>query len=76
MVIAATGENEAKKERKGMHEEPVVTISIDAMPKGEWKDLGGGDRDQWNDRISKLVLNALPVGLENAKAVFAGRDIR
>jgi hypothetical protein len=50
-------------------EKPVVTISIDAVPKGEWKDVDGGNRDQWNDRISRLVLNALPVDLKNAKAV-------
>lgn len=57
--------NEAK-EGKGVPEKPVVTISIDAVPKGELKDLGGGNRDQWNDRISRLVLKALPVDLKNA----------
>jgi hypothetical protein len=62
-------ENEAQKGRTGVPENPVVTISFDAVPKGEWKDVGGGNRDQWNDRISRLVLNALPLDLKNAKAV-------
>src|SRR5438045_2904471 len=50
-------ENEAQER---VPEQPVLRISIDAVPKGEWKDVGGGDRDRWNDRISRLVLNALP----------------
>jgi hypothetical protein len=49
-------------------EEPVVKISIDAVP-GEWKDLGGSDRDQWNERLSSLVTRALPVDQANAEAV-------
>jgi glycine/D-amino acid oxidase-like deaminating enzyme len=58
-------ENEAKK---GMSKKPVVDIGIDAVPKGEWKILGGGDRDQWNKRISRLIVNALPVDRKNAEA--------
>jgi hypothetical protein len=61
-------ENEAK-EGKGMSKKPVVNIIVDAVPRGKLKDLGGGDHDQWNDRISKLVVNALPVDLKNAEAV-------
>jgi hypothetical protein len=45
-----------------------VMIEIDSIPKGELKALGGGDRDQWNARISELVLNALPVDPKNVKA--------
>ena len=26
-------------------------IEIEAASKGEWKSLGGGDRDQWDDRL-------------------------
>jgi hypothetical protein len=46
-----------------------VRIEIDHTPKGEWKVLGGGDRDQWNERLSSLVVSALPLDLKNAKAV-------
>ena len=61
-------ENEAK-EGKGVPEKPVVKIGIDPNPKGEWKVLGGGDRDQWNERLSSRVVSALPVDLKNANAV-------
>jgi hypothetical protein len=33
-------------------DKPAVKIEIDAAPKGEWKALGGSDRDQWNERLS------------------------
>jgi hypothetical protein len=46
-----------------------VSIDIEGAPKGEWKALGGGDRDQWNDRLSRLVVKALPVDLKNGNAV-------
>ena len=52
-----------------MPEEPVVKISIDAVPKGEWKALGGSDHDKWNNRLSGLVLSALPINLSNEKMV-------
>jgi hypothetical protein len=32
-------------------EKPSVRIEIERTPKGEWKALGGGDRDQWNERL-------------------------
>ena len=47
----------------------VVNIIVDAVPRGKLKDVGGGNHDQWNDRISRLVVNALPVDLKNAEAV-------
>jgi hypothetical protein len=50
-------------------EKPAVKIEIHAAPKGEWKALGGSDRDQWNERLSELVIGALPVNQDNAKAV-------
>jgi hypothetical protein len=49
--------------------EPGVRIEIHAAPQGEWKALGGSDRDQWNERLSDLVIGALPVEQTNAKAV-------
>jgi hypothetical protein len=49
--------------------EPGVRIEIHAAPKGEWKALGGSDRDQWNERLSDLVIGALPVKQTNAEAV-------
>lgn len=52
-----------------MTEKPTVKIEIDAAPKGEWKALGGGDRDEWNERLSNLVTRALPVNQKNAEDV-------
>jgi len=52
-----------------MTEKPAVKIQIHAAPKGEWKALGGGDRDQWNERLSDLVIGALPVNQTDAEAV-------
>jgi len=46
-----------------------VTIGIDPAPKGEWKVLGGGDRDQWNERLLNLVTRALPVNQTNVEAI-------
>jgi hypothetical protein len=50
-------------------EKPAVRIEIHAAPKGEWKALGGSDRDQWNERLSDLVIGALPVKQTDAEAV-------
>jgi hypothetical protein len=46
-----------------------VSIEIEGAPKGEWKALGGSDHDKWNNRLSRLVLSALPINLSNAKIV-------
>jgi len=52
-----------------MTKKPAVKIQIHAAPKGEWKALGGSDRDQWNERLSDLVIGALPVKHTHAEAV-------
>ena len=52
-----------------MTEKPTVKIEIDAVSKGEWKALGGGNRDQWNERLSNLVTLALPINQKNTEAV-------
>ena len=52
-----------------MIEQLTVKIEIDRVPKGEWKALGGGDRDQWNERLSTLVIRALPVNQKDAGVV-------
>src|SRR5262249_38542906 len=33
------------------------------------KALGGSDHDKWNNRLSQLVLSALPINLSNEKIV-------
>ena len=58
-----------KPNEQPITEKPGVRIEIHAAPKGEWKALGGSDRDQWNERLSDLVIGALPVNQNNAKAV-------
>jgi hypothetical protein len=50
-------------------EKPAVAIEVERSPKGKWKVLGGGDRDQWNERLSNLVTRALPIDQHNADAV-------
>jgi hypothetical protein len=46
-----------------------VNIEIDRSPKGRGKAFGGGDRDQWNERLANLVIRALPVDQSNAEVV-------
>ena len=52
-----------------MTKKPVVNIAIDPDPRRELKALGGGDRDQWNERLVRLVTKALPVNQEKTEAV-------
>jgi hypothetical protein len=52
-----------------MTKKPAVNIAIDPAPKGDLKALGGGDRDQWNERLVRLVTKALPVNQEKTEAV-------
>src|SRR6516164_2952685 len=52
-----------------MNKKPAVNIAIDPAPKRELKALGGGDRDQWNERLLNLVTGALPVNQEKVEAV-------
>ena len=58
-----------KPNERPSSEKPAAKIEIHAVPQGKWKALGGGDRDQWNERLSDLVIGALPVNQNNAKAV-------
>src|SRR5262245_25301832 len=50
-------------------EKPTINIAIDRVPKGDWKVLGGGDRDQWNERLSTLVTRALPVNQKDIETL-------
>jgi hypothetical protein len=50
-----------------MTNKPETDIAIERTPKGEWKVLGGGDRDQWNKRLLALVTKALPVDQTNTE---------
>ena len=50
-------------------EKPALAIEIEHSPKSKLKVVGGGDRDQWNERLSNLVTRALPVDQHNAEAV-------
>ncbi len=57
-----------EKTDKPPTEKPRV-IALDPQPKGERKAIGGGVRDQWNDRLTTLVVTALPVNQQNTCAV-------
>jgi hypothetical protein len=50
-------------------EKPTVEIELDRSPKSKWKALGGGDRDQWNERLMNLFIRALPLDQANTNAV-------
>jgi hypothetical protein len=49
-------------------EKPSVNITME-RPKGDWKVLGGGDRDQWNKRLGTLVTSALPVNQKDTETL-------
>jgi hypothetical protein len=51
-----------------MTKKSIVKNEIDSAPKGDWKSLGGCNRDQWNDRLSTLVTRAFPVNQKNVDA--------
>lgn len=45
-----------------MTEKTAIKMSLDAnKPEGNRKVLGGGKADEWNDRLSNLTVNALPI---------------
>jgi hypothetical protein len=48
----------------------TMTISLDPEPKGEFKILGGSRSDDWNLRLSNLVVGALPIQQSNSEAVI------
>ena len=54
-------------------EKPTVEIKIDRSPKSEWKALGGGDRDQWNERLANLVHKSPPCRSIKCRSCFRGR---
>ena len=60
---------EANDRATAKTESRAVNIEIDRTPKGDWKSFGGSDRDQWNERLSNLVVRALPVNQSNAEVV-------
>ena len=60
-----------------MDDSPVVEIKIDRVPKTDWKEVGGGDRDKRNQRLLELVPRALPINPENTEANrHSGQDGR
>jgi hypothetical protein len=48
----------------------TMTVSLDPEPKGEFKILGGSRSDDWNLRLSNLVVGALPIQQSNSEAVI------
>jgi|RhiMetdeSRZDD1v2_1073273.scaffolds.fasta_scaffold374081_2 hypothetical protein len=58
-----------KLKSKALSKKAGVSVAIDAVPSGKWKMLGGSDRHQWNERLSILVINALPVIQKDAEIV-------
>ena len=57
-----------KTDKRRATKKPVA-IALDPDPKGERKAVGGGLRDQWNDRLTTLVVTALPVNQQNTDDV-------
>jgi len=52
-----------------MTEKPAVKIEVEPQLKAELKAVGGGDRDQWNERLLNLAIRALPVDQKNTETV-------
>jgi len=46
----------------------IIKVDLASPPKGYLKPLGGGSRDEWNERLSNLVVQALPVDQNNLEA--------
>ncbi|MGZ5872978.1 MAG: hypothetical protein ACXWKP_12810 [Bradyrhizobium sp.] len=50
------------KDGKPKGDQNAIKLGLDAnKPEGNRKSLGGGNADEWNDRLSNLTLNALPM---------------
>jgi hypothetical protein len=51
-----------------MTEKTAIKMSLDPnKPEGNRKVLGGGKADEWNDRLSNLTVNALPIAYSKSK---------
>jgi hypothetical protein len=48
----------------------TMTVSLDPEPKGEFKILGGSRSDDWNLRLSNLLVGALPIQQSSNEAVI------
>ena len=48
----------------------TMTVSLNPEPKGEFKILGGSRSDDWNLRLSNLVVGALPIQQSSNEAVI------
>ena len=58
-------------------ESNVVEIRIDRVPKKtHWKEVGGGDRDKWNQRLLALVPRAVPNTEANSHSERHGRILK
>ena len=47
---------------------PSLKLGLIVSNKTDWKEVGGGDRDKWNQRLLELVPRALPINPENTEA--------
>src|SRR3954452_24990810 len=49
---------------------PIQLRFDPSRPEGKLKSLGGGKADEWNNRLSNLTINALPIAYsENKDAI-------
>jgi len=46
---------------------PIQLRFDPSRPEGKLKSLGGGKADEWNNRLSNLTINALPIAYSNNK---------
>jgi hypothetical protein len=47
---------------------PSLKLGLIVSNKADWKEVGGGDRDKWNQRLLELIPRALPINPENTEA--------
>jgi hypothetical protein len=59
------------KDEKSKGDQTAIKLRLDPnKPEGNRKSLGGGNADEWNDRLSNLTVSALPMAHSKNKDVI------
>ena len=56
------------KDKKPKDDPKAIKLRLDAnQPESKFKPLGGGQMDEWNERLNSLTVNALPIAYSKDK---------
>jgi hypothetical protein len=58
------------KDEKPKDDPNAIKLRLDAKPESKFKPLGGGQMDEWNERLNSLTVNALPIAYSKEKEGF------